>query len=74
MTNVIFTTLFSIECMLKLYGFGPLNYFRDSWNVFDFVTVLGSIVDVLMEFVLLNYPDVTINLSFLRLVGLKIPL
>ena len=21
------------------------NYFRDSWNVFDFVTVVGSIVD-----------------------------
>lgn len=22
------------------------NYFRDSWNVFDFVTVVGSITDV----------------------------
>ena len=22
------------------------NYFKDSWNTFDFVTVVGSIVDV----------------------------
>ena len=24
------------------------SYFKDSWNTFDFVTVLGSIVDALM--------------------------
>lgn len=24
------------------------NYFRDAWNVFDFVTVLGSITDILV--------------------------
>ena len=23
------------------------NYFRDSWNVFDFITVVGSVVDVI---------------------------
>ncbi|PNI51099.1 CACNA1A isoform 49, partial [Pan troglodytes] len=25
-----------------------LNYFRDAWNIFDFVTVLGSITDILV--------------------------
>ena len=24
------------------------SYFKDSWNTFDFVTVVGSIVDALM--------------------------
>jgi len=24
------------------------NYFRDSWNVFDFITVVGSVVDVIV--------------------------
>jgi len=24
------------------------SYFKDSWNIFDFVTVVGSIVDALM--------------------------
>ena len=24
------------------------SYFKDSWNTFDFITVLGSIVDALM--------------------------
>uniref|UniRef100_A0A8C9F9I4 Voltage-dependent N-type calcium channel subunit alpha n=1 Tax=Pavo cristatus TaxID=9049 RepID=A0A8C9F9I4_PAVCR len=39
------------------------NYFRDAWNVFDFVTVLGSITDILVTEIADNF----INLSFLRL-------
>ncbi|PNJ13365.1 CACNA1A isoform 47, partial [Pongo abelii] len=46
-------------------AFGILNYFRDAWNIFDFVTVLGSITDILVtEF---GNPNNFINLSFLRL-------
>lgn len=26
----------------------PQNYLKDAWNVFDFVTVLGSITDILV--------------------------
>lgn len=29
-------------------SFSLQNYFRDAWNVFDFVTVLGSITDILV--------------------------
>lgn len=29
-------------------GFPFQNYFRDAWNIFDFVTVLGSITDILV--------------------------
>ncbi|XP_041876278.1 LOW QUALITY PROTEIN: voltage-dependent P/Q-type calcium channel subunit alpha-1A [Corvus kubaryi] len=48
MFNNVFTSLFSLECLLKIMAFGVLNYFRDAWNVFDFVTVLGSITDILV--------------------------
>ncbi|KAB1280136.1 Voltage-dependent N-type calcium channel subunit alpha-1B, partial [Camelus dromedarius] len=46
--NVVFTSMFSMECALKIVAFGVLNYFRDAWNIFDFVTVLGSITDILV--------------------------
>uniref|UniRef100_A0A3Q2DJ46 Calcium channel, voltage-dependent, R type, alpha 1E subunit a n=1 Tax=Cyprinodon variegatus TaxID=28743 RepID=A0A3Q2DJ46_CYPVA len=54
--NTAFTVLFSIECVLKILAFGFLNYFRDTWNIFDFITVLGSITEI-----------VTFNMSFLKL-------
>uniref|UniRef100_A0A8D3EG46 Calcium channel, voltage-dependent, R type, alpha 1E subunit a n=1 Tax=Scophthalmus maximus TaxID=52904 RepID=A0A8D3EG46_SCOMX len=38
--NTAFTVLFSVECVLKIMAFGFLNYFRDTWNIFDFITVL----------------------------------
>nr|XP_044634162.1 voltage-dependent N-type calcium channel subunit alpha-1B isoform X9 [Equus asinus] len=41
------------------------NYFRDAWNVFDFVTVLGSITDILVTEI--AETNNFINLSFLRL-------
>uniref|UniRef100_A0A8C1NHH2 Voltage-dependent N-type calcium channel subunit alpha-1B n=1 Tax=Cyprinus carpio TaxID=7962 RepID=A0A8C1NHH2_CYPCA len=57
--NIIFTALFTLECILKVIAFGPLNYLKEAWNMFDFVTVLGSITDILDKS--------RINLSFLRL-------
>ncbi|XP_062966814.1 voltage-dependent P/Q-type calcium channel subunit alpha-1A isoform X3 [Cynocephalus volans] len=61
--NIVFTSLFSLECVLKVMAFGILNYFRDAWNIFDFVTVLGSITDILVT----EFGNNFINLSFLRL-------
>ncbi|GAA6082037.1 voltage-dependent P/Q-type calcium channel subunit alpha-1A isoform X9 [Tachysurus ichikawai] len=46
--NIVFTSLFSLECLLKIIAFGALNYFKDAWNIFDCVTVLGSITDILV--------------------------
>ncbi|XP_054440719.1 voltage-dependent N-type calcium channel subunit alpha-1B [Pteronotus mesoamericanus] len=63
--NMVFTSMFSMECVLKIIAFGVLNYFRDAWNVFDFVTVLGSITDILVTEV--AETNNFINLSFLRL-------
>ncbi|XP_053346771.1 voltage-dependent P/Q-type calcium channel subunit alpha-1A [Clarias gariepinus] len=61
--NIVFTSLFSLECVLKIIAFGVLNYFKDAWNIFDCVTVLGSITDILVTELGNNF----INLSFLRL-------
>uniref|UniRef100_A0A674PPN6 Voltage-dependent N-type calcium channel subunit alpha n=1 Tax=Takifugu rubripes TaxID=31033 RepID=A0A674PPN6_TAKRU len=62
--NIVFTALFTLECILKIIAFGPLNYLKAAWNVFDFVTVLGSITDILVTEVKVRR---MINLSFLRL-------
>ncbi|XP_072521967.1 calcium channel, voltage-dependent, L type, alpha 1S subunit, a isoform X2 [Salminus brasiliensis] len=49
MLNVIFTVLFTVEMFLKLGAFKAKGYFGDPWNVFDFVIVVGSIVDVILS-------------------------
>ncbi|XP_070165295.1 voltage-dependent calcium channel type A subunit alpha-1 isoform X14 [Polyergus mexicanus] len=46
--NLVVTLLFLIECILKLVAFGCKNFFKDAWNTFDFITVIGSIVDALV--------------------------
>ncbi|XP_074524114.1 voltage-dependent R-type calcium channel subunit alpha-1E [Halichoeres trimaculatus] len=61
--NTAFTVLFSVECVLKIMAFGFLNYFRDTWNIFDFITVLGSITEIIVD---LQFVD-TFNMSFLKL-------
>ncbi|KAI5091433.1 voltage-dependent N-type calcium channel subunit alpha-1B isoform X2, partial [Silurus meridionalis] len=62
--NIIFTAIFTLECVLKIIAFGLVNYLREAWNIFDFVTVLGSITDILVTEIKQNK---LINLSFLRL-------
>uniref|UniRef100_A0A3P8ZLG1 Voltage-dependent L-type calcium channel subunit alpha n=1 Tax=Esox lucius TaxID=8010 RepID=A0A3P8ZLG1_ESOLU len=49
MLNVIFTVLFTVEMVLKLMAFKAKGYFGDPWNVFDFVIVIGSVVDVILS-------------------------
>ncbi|XP_008302849.1 voltage-dependent N-type calcium channel subunit alpha-1B-like, partial [Stegastes partitus] len=61
--NIVFTSLFTLECILKIIAFNPLNYLKEPWNVFDFVTVIGSITDILVT----EINNKMINLSFLRL-------
>ncbi|KAM6977782.1 dihydropyridine-sensitive L-type skeletal muscle calcium channel subunit alpha-1-like [Aplochiton taeniatus] len=47
--NVIFTVLFTVEMILKLMAFKAKGYFGDPWNVFDFLIVIGSVVDVILS-------------------------
>uniref|UniRef100_A0A4W4EVK5 Voltage-dependent P/Q-type calcium channel subunit alpha-1A n=1 Tax=Electrophorus electricus TaxID=8005 RepID=A0A4W4EVK5_ELEEL len=61
--NIVFTILFFMECILKMIAFGVRNYFRDAWNIFDFVSILGSIMDILVT----EFGNNVINVRFLRL-------
>ncbi|XP_041974495.1 voltage-dependent calcium channel type A subunit alpha-1 isoform X6 [Aricia agestis] len=76
-TNIFFTFCFLLETVLKLIAYGCTNFFKDPWNTFDFITVIGSIIDALiMEFgsdLTENCADIscqqenTFNVGFLRL-------
>jgi hypothetical protein len=50
-TNYIFTTIFLVECCLKLYVYRKA-YFYTAWNKFDFFVVFSSLVDLWLGFVL----------------------
>nr|XP_031526405.1 LOW QUALITY PROTEIN: voltage-dependent L-type calcium channel subunit alpha-1C [Vicugna pacos] len=47
--NMLFTGLFTVEMLLKLIAFKPKGYFSDPWNVFDFLIVIGSVIDVILS-------------------------
>ncbi|KAM8976679.1 voltage-dependent L-type calcium channel subunit alpha-1S [Pelodytes ibericus] len=47
--NVAFTGIFTVEMVLKLAAFKAKGYFGDPWNVFDFLIVIGSIIDVILS-------------------------
>jgi len=41
--NYCFLGIFVLEATIKLIAFG-FRYFKDKWNVFDFIIVLASII------------------------------
>ncbi|KAK3872080.1 hypothetical protein Pcinc_022821 [Petrolisthes cinctipes] len=53
--NLIFTAVFALEFVLKIMAFRFKYYFGDAWNVFDFIIVLGSFIDIVYSEV--NIPD-----------------
>ncbi|XP_057298022.1 voltage-dependent L-type calcium channel subunit alpha-1S-like isoform X2 [Hydractinia symbiolongicarpus] len=61
--NLAFTFIFTLEAMLKLMAY-KLNYFRDSWNVFDFCIVLVTLVGAIINITNKDFP---IDPSFFRL-------
>jgi hypothetical protein len=44
--NYFFALTFTVEAAVKLLGLGVVQYFRDPWNRFDFLIVLGTILNV----------------------------
>ncbi|KAK3797828.1 hypothetical protein RRG08_052427 [Elysia crispata] len=63
--NVIFTGVFTVEFVLKLAAFRFKNYFGDPWNIFDFIIVLGSYIDIIYAEV--NPGQLFISINFFRL-------
>jgi hypothetical protein len=58
--NLVFTTVFLLECILKLFAYGR-TFFRNAWNNFDFIVVFSSLLDIMIS--LMDEAD----LSFLRI-------
>ena len=46
--NYVFTGIFAIEVIIKTIAFGG-RYFKDGWNVFDFIIAIGSIVGSIIQ-------------------------
>ncbi|XP_026677370.1 voltage-dependent calcium channel type A subunit alpha-1 [Diaphorina citri] len=66
--NMAFTGSFLLECILKMIAFGIKNFFKDPWNTFDFITVIGSIVDAL---ILKSHFEVNCRFKTLMIQSLK---
>ena len=62
--NLFFTSLFTIESLLKIFAMSPKGFIRDPWSVFDFLLVAGSWIDVTLQ---LFQIDIHINLTVFRL-------
>ena len=39
--NIVLMFIFTFECLIKLIAL-KCSYFRDGWNQFDFLVVVGS--------------------------------
>jgi hypothetical protein len=50
-SNYIFTTIFTVEAIIKLIGLGPKIYFKEGWNIFDFIIALGSLLSIILSIV-----------------------
>ena len=46
--NNVFISIFTIEAVIKLLGFGK-RYFKFGWNMFDFTIVVASAVALIIE-------------------------
>jgi len=54
LSEYFFLSVFGLECIMKLLGFGPKSYFRDPDNRFDFAVLILGWAGVAVE---LQYPD-----------------
>jgi len=42
--NMVFAVLFTLEMLIKVFGFGWSGYFKNGWNLLDFMLVVVGIV------------------------------
>lgn len=58
--NYFFTSIFAIECALKLISFG-IAYFKTAMNIFDFFVICASFFEIILN------SSGTLSLPFLRI-------
>ncbi|CAL8126446.1 unnamed protein product [Orchesella dallaii] len=47
--NTVFSSIFAIEASMKLIAMSPKYYFQGGWNIFDFIIVTLSLLEMLFE-------------------------
>jgi len=47
--NYVFMAIFTLEAILKIIAMKK-KYFKDSWNIFDFIVVIGTILVLVLSF------------------------
>lgn len=47
--NLAFTTVFTVEMTIKLFGLGIKNYCKDTFNIFDSIIVALSLVELVIS-------------------------
>mmetsp|Transcript_71859 Transcript_71859/g.99548 ORF Transcript_71859/g.99548 Transcript_71859/m.99548 type:complete len:125 (+) Transcript_71859:907-1281(+) len=63
--NYVFMAIFTIEAIVKIIAMKK-NYFRDSWNLFDFVIVVGSIVVLIISLSTTEAENIGVQSTILR--------
>jgi len=58
LAHPVHVRLLSLVCLLQ-------HYFADPWNVLDFVIVVGSIIDIVIEFLLVSFAILRILLMMI---------
>lgn len=48
-SNYVFTGLFTLEMLLKLFALGFFEYVADSFNLFDGAVVILSIIEIILD-------------------------
>jgi hypothetical protein len=48
-SNYVFSLVFLMEALIKLFALGFKSYFHNPWNKFDFFVVFSSIVDIIVN-------------------------
>ncbi|UJR22467.1 hypothetical protein I4U23_025525 [Adineta vaga] len=71
--NIVFTTIFGLEFVLKMAAFRFKNYFSDPSNCSDFIIVVGSVIDIVYTDLIARFWKIqqpgtnVISINFFRL-------
>lgn len=47
--NIIFTTIFTAEVVLKITAFGIREFMKEAFNIFDLFIVITSLIQIVMK-------------------------
>lgn len=55
--NLFFLVVFHLDCKIRMVGYGWRSYFKDNWNLFDFILLVITDLFYLIFTYLLEVPD-----------------